>query len=73
VVLNTVGASAVPVAGGLANADRLVAALDRMVRSRLLRRAAGPLLVRAGHRDAPGLIGAAMLGWESAGDGPRSG
>lgn len=69
-VLNTLGASVVPVGGGLSNAGGLVAALDAAVRARILWRTRAPLLVQAAHRDAPGLIGAAMLGWEALGDGP---
>lgn len=58
-VLNTVGASVVPVGGGLSNAPALIAALDRDVRARILRGTDGPLLRVAECRVEPGLIGAA--------------
>lgn len=60
-VLNVLGPSVVPVGGGLSNNPTLVAALDKAVRARILRRAGGPLLVPAHHRTEPGLIGASFL------------
>lgn len=60
-VLNVLGPSVVPVGGGLSNNPALVAALDKAVRARILRRAGGPLLVPAHHRIEPGLIGASFL------------
>lgn len=58
-ILNTVGASIVPVGGGLANVPALVAHLDDAVRNMILRRTDGPLVVPALCRIEPGLIGAA--------------
>lgn len=64
-VLNVVGASVVPVGGGLSNDARLVAALDTRVRGMLLRRAGQPIVVPALCRPEPGLIGAAEAGAEA--------
>lgn len=61
-ILNVVGASVVPVGGGLANDRALIAALDRAVRSRLLRKADQPLVVVAECGADAGLIGAAAAG-----------
>lgn len=66
-VLNVVGASVVPVGGGLSTAPALIAALDEAVRNRVLRRTAGPLLVPAAHRTEPGLVGAAIAGMQAFG------
>ncbi|MCE6952162.1 ROK family protein [Cereibacter sphaeroides] len=65
-VLNVVGASVVPAGGGLASDRALVAALDGAVRQRLLRRTASPLVVPAAHPE-PGLVGAALAGWQAFG------
>ncbi len=62
-VLNVVGASAVPVGGGLANVPALVARLDQAVRARVLRRAEVALLVPAVLTVEPGLVGAALAGF----------
>lgn len=61
-VLNVVGASVVPVGGGLANDRALVAALDRAVRAKVLRRVEQPLVVVAEAGSDAGLIGAAAAG-----------
>jgi N-acetylglucosamine kinase len=61
-VLNVVGASVVPVGGGLANAPALIELLDRTVRTRILRRTDEALVVPGQCRVEPGLIGAAILG-----------
>lgn len=61
-VLNVVGASVVPVGGGLANAPALIAALDKAVRARVLRASTGPLLVVAQVSADAGLVGAAVAG-----------
>jgi N-acetylglucosamine kinase len=58
-VLNTVGASIVPVGGGLSNVPALIAELDTAVRRAILRRSDAPLVVPAECRIEPGLIGAA--------------
>jgi N-acetylglucosamine kinase len=61
-VLNVVGASVVPVGGGLANEPALIAVLDTAVRARVLRVADGPLLRVAELQVEPGLVGAALAG-----------
>jgi len=61
VVVNLTGAGAVPVAGGLSNSAALVAALDRAVRARILRREGEPLVVASQLGADAGLIGAALL------------
>ncbi|ESW60114.1 MAG: N-acetylglucosamine kinase [Rhodobacter sp. CACIA14H1] len=58
-ILNTVGASIVPVGGGLSNVPALIALLDEAVRAMILRRTDRPLVVPALCRIEPGLIGAA--------------
>lgn len=61
-VLNVVGASVVPVGGGLGNDHALVAQLDRAVRARVLRQSETPLVVPALCGADAGLIGAAEAG-----------
>ncbi len=61
-VLNTVGASIVPVGGGLSNDTALVALLDTTVRAMILRQTDRPLVVPAQCRIEPGLIGAGEAG-----------
>ena len=61
-VLNVVGSSIVPVGGGLSNDPALIAALDRAVRQRILRRVDQPLVVVAKTGADAGLIGAAAAG-----------
>lgn len=61
-VINVVGASIVPVGGGLSNDRALIAALDRAVRARILRRVDQPLVVAAAVGADAGLIGAAAAG-----------
>jgi N-acetylglucosamine kinase len=61
-VLNVIGASVVPVGGGLANEPALLAFLDDGVRRAILHQAPGPLVVPALCRPEPGLIGAAEAG-----------
>jgi N-acetylglucosamine kinase len=61
-ILNTVGASIVPVGGGLSNVPALIATLDGAVRGMILRRTDAPLVVPAKCRIEPGLIGAAAVG-----------
>lgn len=62
-VLNVIGASIVPVGGGLAQVPALVAALDAAVRARRLWQSPGALLVPAEVPGEPGLIGATLAGW----------
>lgn len=61
-VLNVVGASIVPVGGGLSNSARLIERLDMAVRQRILRNAPSPIVVPGQCRIEPGLIGAGILG-----------
>ncbi len=63
-VLNVVGASIVPVGGGLSNAPDLIAELDRSLRGYTLRRSAEPVVVPAKLLVEPGLIGASHAGWQ---------
>ncbi|WP_284165771.1 ROK family protein [Frigidibacter sp. SD6-1] len=60
-VMNVIGPSVAPVGGGLGRDQRLVAALDRAVRARMLAPPDAALLVPALHRVEPGLIGASYL------------
>ncbi len=62
VIVNTVGAGIVPVAGGLSNDATLIAALDRTVRARVLRKTDQPLVVVATTGADSGLIGAGVAG-----------
>jgi N-acetylglucosamine kinase len=66
-MINTLGATIVPVGGGLGKSAALVAELDRWVRDRTLHRFSAPLLVQARHRIEPGLIGASLAGWQAHG------
>lgn len=68
-VLNVVGASVVPVGGGLGNDTALVATLDQAVRARILRKTQGPLVVPAQCGADAGLIGAAEAGLAAFGKG----
>jgi N-acetylglucosamine kinase len=61
-VVNTTGATIIPVGGGLSNAPKLISAIDAAVRSRILRKFTRPLVVPAQCTIEPGLIGAAILG-----------
>jgi N-acetylglucosamine kinase len=61
-VLNVVGASIVPVGGGLSNSTRLLARIDTAVRARILRTATSAIVVPGQCRIEPGLIGAGILG-----------
>lgn len=61
-ILNTVGASVVPVGGGLSNVPALIARLDAEVRRMILRADTGPILLPAKSGVEPGLIGAAAAG-----------
>lgn len=63
-VVNVVGASIMPVGGGLSNSLPLIGRIDAAVRSRILRKTDEPLVVQAQCRIEPGLIGAGLLGLE---------
>lgn len=62
-VVNVIGASIVPVGGGLGKVPEFIALLDAAVRQRILRRLATPLVVPARLTLEPGLVGAAILGF----------
>lgn len=60
--INVVGASIVPVGGGLSNSVALIQRLDKAVRARILRQTDKPLVIPAELKIEPGLIGAGVLG-----------
>jgi N-acetylglucosamine kinase len=60
-LVNTLGASVLPVGGGLSKSAELIAALDQAVRARMLRKTDAPLLVQGQSGAEPGLLGAAWL------------
>ncbi len=66
--INITGATIVPVGGGLSNVEPLLARLDEAVRGRILRKFGRPLVVPSQCRPEPGLIGAALLGLQYAGE-----
>jgi N-acetylglucosamine kinase len=66
-LVNTVGASILPVGGGLANSAALIARLDQAVRAQILRKTDAPIVVPGQSGAEPGLIGAAWLGLEKLG------
>lgn len=66
-LVNTVGASILPVGGGLANSAPLLARLDQAVRAAILRKTDAPIIVPGQSGAEPGLIGAAWLGLEKLG------
>lgn len=62
-LVNVLGPDIIPVGGGLGNSPELVAALDRAVRPRILRKLDRPLVVPAQLTVDAGLIGAASLAY----------
>jgi N-acetylglucosamine kinase len=66
-LVNTVGASILPVGGGLSNSAPLIARLDAAVRAGILRKTDSPIIVPGQSGAEPGLIGAAWLGLEKVG------
>ncbi|MYM67898.1 ROK family protein [Pseudoduganella sp. FT55W] len=66
-LVNTLGASILPVGGGLANSAPLIARLDQAVRAAILRKTTAPIIVPGQSGTEPGLIGAAWLGLEQLG------
>lgn len=66
-LVNTVGASVLPVGGGLANSAALIARLDQAVRAAILRKTDAPMIVPGQSGAEPGLLGAAWLGLEKLG------
>ena len=69
VVINIVGAGIVPVGGGLSGAPDLIAVLDAAVRSRILYRSPGPIVVPSKLGGNPAFIGAALLGFQELAHG----
>ena len=68
-LLNVVGASVVPVGGGLGNDPALIGLLDRAVRAKMLHHAQTPIVVPAVCGADAGLIGAAEAGMAAFGGG----
>jgi len=66
-LVNTLGASILPVGGGLSNSAPLIARLDAAVRAAILRKTDAPLIVPGQSGAEAGLIGAAWLGLEQLG------
>lgn len=66
-LVNTIGASILPVGGGLSNSAALVARLDGAVRGAILRQTGAPIIVPGTAGQEPGLIGAAWLGLSALG------
>ncbi|MBN2630979.1 MAG: ROK family protein [Rhodobacteraceae bacterium] len=64
-VTNTVGASILPVGGGLASVMPLLVALDLRLRKAILHQTELPIVVPATCRPEPGLVGAAEAGIEA--------
>lgn len=63
-LVNTLGASLLPVGGGLSNSAPLIARLDAAVRGAMLRKTDAPLVVPGQSGAEAGLIGAAWLGFD---------
>ncbi|WP_367161229.1 ROK family protein (plasmid) [Kozakia baliensis] len=59
--INITGATILPAGGGLANDEKMLAALDAAVREKILRPTENPLIVASQLGNAAGLIGAAAL------------
>jgi N-acetylglucosamine kinase len=72
-LVNTLGASILPVGGGLANSAPLIALLDRRVRAAILRKTDRPLIVQGQAGIEPGLTGAAWLGLAALDGAPSQG
>lgn len=66
-LVNTIGASVLPVGGGLANSAPLIARLDQAVRAAILRKTDAPIIVPGQSGAEPGLIGVAWLGLQKLG------
>ena len=64
--VNTVGATIIPVGGGLATSPELVAGLDAAVRARTLHRYTEPLIVPGHHLEHGGLVGVSILAAQAA-------
>lgn len=64
-VINVTGPSIVPVGGGLSNSSELIERLDRETRRRMLSDPGRPLVVPGQCTVEPGLIGAAIVGFQN--------
>ncbi len=62
--INITGASIVPVGGGLSDVLELIDQLDQSVRRKILRRTTASILVKANSQHEPGLVGAAIVGFQ---------
>lgn len=62
--INITGAGIVPVGGGLSEVPELITLLDQNVRAKLLRKTTSPILIKAYNQVEPGLIGAAIVGFQ---------
>lgn len=69
-LVNTIGASVLPVGGGLSNSAPLIAMLDQAVRARILRKTGAAIIVQGQSGAEAGLIGAAWLGLAETGKQP---
>lgn len=65
VIANLLGPGVIVAGGGLSACRPLIASLDAAVRTRILRRMHGPLIVPASIRTEPGLVGAAALAFRA--------
>lgn len=65
-VLNVTGSSIAPVGGGLSGTQQFVDQLDHAVRQKVLRKSKNPILVPSSCAIEPGLMGAAMLGFQKS-------
>lgn len=63
-VVNVTGATIVPVGGGLSKSVKLLESVDHAVRSRTIRQFENRLVVPAQCKVEPGLVGAALLGFQ---------
>ncbi len=63
-LVNVTGASIIPAGGGLSKCNPFVSALDTKVKNRTLRKFDTPLVVPAECTTEPGLIGAAIVGFD---------
>lgn len=63
-IVNTLGPAIIPVGGGLSAETQLIERIDAVVKTRVLARYDGPLVVPGTTRGESGLIGAAMLAAE---------
>ena len=61
-LINVIGATIIPVGGGLSNVPALISAIDDQVRQRILLKPPRPIVVPAENKVEPGLVGAAILG-----------